>query len=67
MVLAGMRSLGANAGGVEHGMFTDRPGTLSNDFFVNLLDMGTKLYLIRQRWMARKTADKPDVLAQSSV
>jgi catalase-peroxidase len=33
--------LGANVGGSNHGVFTDRPGTLTNDFFVNLLDMGT--------------------------
>lgn len=32
----------ANAGGVDHGVFTDNPGTLSNDFFVNLLSMETK-------------------------
>ena len=37
-----MRSLGANSGQVQHGVFTDRPGTLSNDFFVNLLDMSTQ-------------------------
>ena len=41
-LVGGMRSLGANTGGVKHGVFTDRPGTLSNDFFVNLLDMATK-------------------------
>ncbi len=41
-LVGGMRALGANADGVEHGVFTSRPGTLSNDFFVNLLDMGTK-------------------------
>ena len=40
-LLGGMRAMGANAGGVEHGVFTDRPGTLSNDFFVNLLSMST--------------------------
>jgi catalase-peroxidase len=34
--------LGANTGGVRHGVFTDRPGTLTNDFFVNLLDMSTQ-------------------------
>ena len=33
--------LGANAGAAPHGVFTHRPGALSNDFFVNLLDMGT--------------------------
>jgi catalase-peroxidase len=36
-----MRALGANSGNTLHGVFTDRAGTLSNDFFVNLLDMGT--------------------------
>ncbi|MBP6479615.1 MAG: catalase/peroxidase HPI [Pseudomonadales bacterium] len=42
VLVGGMRALGANAGGATHGVFTDRPGTLSNDFFVNLLDMSTK-------------------------
>ena len=37
----GMRALDANTGGAAHGVFTDRPGTLSNDFFVNLVDMST--------------------------
>ncbi len=41
VLVGGMRALGANAGQTKHGVFTDRPGTLSNDFFVNLLDMGT--------------------------
>ena len=41
VLVGGMRALGANAGGSAHGVFTDRPGTLSNDFFVNLTDMGT--------------------------
>ena len=41
LLVAGMRSLGANSGGASHGVFTSRPGTLSNDFFVNLLDMST--------------------------
>ncbi len=41
-LLGGMRVLGANAGGSAHGVFTDRPGTLSNDFFVNLLDLETE-------------------------
>ncbi|PPA71064.1 catalase/peroxidase HPI [Jeotgalibacillus proteolyticus] len=39
-LIGGMRVLGANHGGTKHGVFTDRIGTLSNDFFVNLLDMG---------------------------
>jgi catalase-peroxidase len=40
VLVGGLRVLGANAGGTSHGVFTDRVGTLSNDFFVNLLDMG---------------------------
>ncbi len=42
VLVGGMRALNANAGKVKHGVFTDQPGTLSNDFFVNLLDMSTK-------------------------
>ena len=42
VLVGGMRALNANAGGSAHGVFTDRPGTLSNDFFVNLLDMSTR-------------------------
>ena len=41
-LIGGLRVLGANAGGSPHGVFTSRPGTLSTDFFVNLLDMGTE-------------------------
>ena len=41
VLLGGLRVLGANTGGSPHGVFTARPGVLSNDFFVNLLDMGT--------------------------
>ena len=40
-LVGGLRVLGANADGGKHGVFTDRVGTLSNDFFVNLLNMGT--------------------------
>jgi catalase-peroxidase len=40
-LVGGLRVLGANAGQSPHGVFTDRTGTLTNDFFVNLLDMGT--------------------------
>ncbi|MFZ4688060.1 MAG: catalase/peroxidase HPI [Polymorphobacter sp.] len=42
VLVGGLRALDANAGGAKHGVFTTRPGTLSNDFFVNLLDMSTK-------------------------
>jgi catalase-peroxidase len=41
VLIGGLRVLNANVGQSEHGVFTTRPGTLSNDFFVNLLDMGT--------------------------
>lgn len=46
VLVGGLRVLGANFGGSQHGVFTSRPGTLTNDFFVNLLDMGTE-------WKAR--------------
>jgi catalase-peroxidase len=41
VLVGGLRVLGANAGGSKHGVFTHRPGVLTNDFFVNLLDMST--------------------------
>jgi len=42
VLVGGMRALNANAEGAEHGVFTDQPGALSNDFFVNLLSMSTQ-------------------------
>ena len=42
VLIGGMRALGANHGDAQHGVFTQRPGALTNDFFVNLLDMGTE-------------------------
>ncbi|CAN7338469.1 catalase/peroxidase HPI [Mesorhizobium sp. LjNodule214] len=42
VLVGGLRVLGANAGQSKHGVFTSQPATLSNDFFVNLLDMGTE-------------------------
>ncbi len=42
VLVGGLRVLGANAANAKHGVFTKRPGTLSNDFFVNLLDMATQ-------------------------
>jgi len=42
VLLGGLRVLGANAGQTPDGVFTDRPGTLTNDYFVNLLDMATE-------------------------
>lgn len=41
VLVGGLRVLGANSGGSKHGVLTDRPGTLTNDFFANLLDLGT--------------------------
>jgi catalase-peroxidase len=51
-LVGGMRVLDANVAGAKHGVLTDRPGALTNDFFVNLLDMGTE-------WKA--TTDNEDV------
>ena len=42
VLVGGLRVLGANFGGSKHGVFTSKPGTLTNDFFVNLLDMATQ-------------------------
>lgn len=42
VLIGGLRVLSANAGGSKHGVFTKKPGALTNDFFVNLLDMGTE-------------------------
>jgi catalase-peroxidase len=50
VLLGGMRALNANTGRAPHGVFTDRPETLTNDFFVNLLDMGTE-------WSASTSAE----------
>lgn len=41
VLIGGLRVLGANHGDAKHGVFTSRPGALTTDFFVNLLDMGT--------------------------
>jgi catalase-peroxidase len=50
VLVAGMRALDANFGGTQHGILTRRPETLTNDFFVNLLDMGTT-------WLASPTSE----------
>jgi len=50
VLVGGMRVLNANVGQSEHGVFTKRPGTLTNDFFVNLLDMNTE-------WQASSTSE----------
>jgi catalase-peroxidase len=49
VLVAGMRALDANHKQSQHGVFTDRPGTLSNDFFVNLLDMDTEWHASSSR------------------
>jgi catalase-peroxidase len=50
VLVGGMRALDANHGNSQHGIFTDRPGTLTNDFFVRLLDSGTE-------WQASASAE----------
>jgi len=71
VLVGGLRVLGANQGGSKNGVFTDRPGQLTNDFFVNLLDMGTAWKQVddsgdetfvgtdratdRQKWTATRT------------
>jgi len=50
VLVGGMRALNTNVGQAPHGVFTERPGTLTNDFFVNLLDLGTE-------WRAMADAD----------
>ncbi|MGB7202169.1 MAG: catalase/peroxidase HPI [Pyrinomonadaceae bacterium] len=49
VLLGGLRVLGANYDGSKHGVFTDKPGVLTNDFFVNLLDMSTKWEAVDDR------------------
>ena len=77
VLVGGLRVLGANAGGVKHGVFTDRPGVLSNDFFVNLVDMGTvwtptsearELFVGRDRQSGREkwTATRVDLIFGSN-
>jgi catalase-peroxidase len=50
VLVGGLRALNANSGQAKHGVFTKRPETLTNDFFVNLLDMNTK-------WQASPTSE----------
>jgi catalase-peroxidase len=50
VLVGGLRALDANTGGSRHGVFTSRPGTLSNDYFINLLDMATQ-------WSPSQTAE----------
>ena len=75
-LVGGMRALGANYGGVKHGVFTSREGALTNDFFVNLTDMGyswrpagRNLYEIRDRKTAavKWTATRVDLVFGSNA
>ncbi|RQS58406.1 hypothetical protein DID96_36190 [Burkholderia sp. Bp8963] len=74
-LVGGMRVLGTNYGGTPHGVFTDRPGALTNDFFVNLTDMahtwkpaGKNLYEIRDRksGVVKWTATRVDLVFGSN-
>lgn len=75
VLIGGMRVLGTNHGGTQHGVFTDRVGALTNDFFVNLTDMqytwkpvGDNLYEIRDRktQAVKWTATRVDLVFGSS-
>ncbi|MFP7296188.1 catalase/peroxidase HPI [Neobacillus niacini] len=75
VLIGGMRVLGTNHGGLEHGVFTDRIGTLTNDFFVNLLDMGVEwkpveenVYVGRERKTGKivRTATRVDLVFGSN-
>ncbi len=75
-LVGGMRVLGTNHGGTMHGVFTDRVGVLSNDFFVNLTDMactwkpaGNNLYEVRDRktGAVRWTATRVDLVFGSNA
>jgi catalase-peroxidase len=75
VLVGGMRVLGTNHGGSKHGVFTDREGVLTNDFFVNLTDMGhswrpaaDNLYEIRDRQTSelKWTASRVDLVFGSN-
>ena len=59
-LMGGMRVLGTNYDGSSHGVLTDRPGKLTNDFFINLLDMSTKWEALGEDYVGRdrKTGDQ---------
>jgi catalase-peroxidase len=58
VLVGGLRVLGANAGNAKHGAFTSKPGTLTNDFFVNLLDMSTEWQLAGDEYEGRDRKTK---------
>ena len=59
VLVGGMRVLGTNHGGTKHGVFTDRVGALTNDFFVNLTDMALHVEARRQRTSTRSATARP--------
>ena len=76
VLVGGMRALNANSGQSKHGVFTKRPGTLTNDFFVNLLDMSTEwkasgsdknVYEGRDRATARSSGPAPPSTSSSAT
>jgi catalase-peroxidase len=58
VLVGGLRVLGANAGNAKHGVFTGKPGTLTNDFFVNLLDMSTEWQPVGSEYEGRDRKTK---------
>ncbi|MCS7303108.1 MAG: catalase/peroxidase HPI [Candidatus Kapabacteria bacterium] len=58
VLVGGLRVLGANFGATQHGVFTDRPGVLTNDFFVNLLDMSTEWVPLSEERMLFEGRDR---------
>ena len=59
VLVGGLRVLGANAGKSKHGVLTDKPGTLTNDFFVNLLDMSTQWHADQGRHVRGRVTARP--------
>ena len=69
VLVGGLRVLGANAGESKHGVFTKQPGTLTNDFFVNLLDMSTQWQPVglRRRVRGPRSQDEQPSSGQARV
>ena len=61
VLVGGLRVLGANTGGSKHGVFSDRVGTLTNDFFVNLLDMGVEWHASGENAFEGRDRESGDV------
>ena len=58
VLVGGLRVLGANTGGNKAGVFTERPGVLTNDFFVNLVDMGNSWKVLSEANDAYEASDR---------